>query len=185
MICKDCRKLIIKYAYNELSIKDKKKMDKHIENCENCLFELFKCNRLVKLLSDLPELQPSPFFENSLRAKIIQSKAYIESKRWSRSKKLAFTMVTSFIFIMIFGLYLYRQNYERDGMKALITVESELIKYNSLEENRHFVIPSVGFYENLGTGNYNERKNYILTSVYTSDDSNYILDKIVVYQKDR
>lgn len=186
MTCKDCRKLIIKDSYNELSFKDKMKMHKHIKKCEYCLSELFKFNRLAKLVSDLPELQPSPFFENSLRIKLIRSKAYTESKQWFRSKKLAFAGVISFVFVMIFGLYLYRQNYEKEGMQALGNVESEIIKYNSiLEGNKHFVMPSIGFYENLETDNYNGRKNYILTSVDISDGSNYVLDKIIVYQKDR
>lgn len=185
MTCKECRKLIIKYTYGEASAREQEKIDKHIDNCEDCWSEIFVCNRLMNLISDLPETQPSPFFESSLRAKLRQAKAYNEPKQWFRSKKLTFIGVISLVLILVFGLYVYMENHEKDDLLTLTGIENELIGYNNSGEDnfKHFVMPSVNFYENIHT-EYNERKNYVLTSINTSDDANYILDKIIVHQND-
>ncbi len=159
MTCKECRKLIIKYVYDEANARDKKKLEEHIDNCEYCWSELFKCEQLMELVSGLPELQLSPFFENTLRTKLAQAKAHIKTQKRFRLKKLAFAGAIGFIFMLIFGLYFYRENYGKDSLQALTTIESELIKYNSSEgENINFIMPSVRFYENLETNNYNEGK---------------------------
>lgn len=187
MTCKECRSLIIKYSCNEISAREQEEMYKHVENCNSCLFEMISFNRLMKIVSGLPELHPSPFFESSLRAKLSQVKLATEPKRWFKNKKFAFVGAISLILILAFSLYLYRVSHESDAGQVLTAVESELIKYDGFEGDniKHFVMPSVRYHENfqLGTDNFNENKDYILTLVNTSDESNYILDKIVIYPK--
>ncbi len=188
MTCKECKKLIIKYTYDKINARERKRMEKHITNCDSCWSELFRCNRLMKLVSSLPELQTSPFFESSLKAKLSQAKPAKEPIQWFNNIRFALAGVISLALILIFSFYLYKGNHENDDLQALTTFESELIKYSRSEGNnvKHFIMPSIKYYENSHSGidNYNEVKNYILTSVKTSDESNYILDKIIIYQNE-
>lgn len=85
----DFQKLSVLYLYNEISAKEKKIFEKHLESCEKCRNELKSMKKVVDSLEALPEECPDDKVKQQI---IMRSYANIAGKK-TFSKKAALLLM--------------------------------------------------------------------------------------------
>jgi spore cortex formation protein SpoVR/YcgB (stage V sporulation) len=62
MRCEKAKKLIVDYIYQELSEKQRKKLEEHLAQCWGCSFELESFQKTINIVESQTEMEESEQF---------------------------------------------------------------------------------------------------------------------------
>ncbi|MBN1382956.1 MAG: DUF2275 domain-containing protein [Deltaproteobacteria bacterium] len=110
MTCNEINKRLPAYLENDLTPEDKKIVEDHLATCDTCHQALAEFKMTLSLLKDLPEVEPPPFYEQKIMARIHEdatSKSGILKKLFYpfRIKIPLQAMVTICIAVFAFLIY--------------------------------------------------------------------------------
>ena len=85
MRCEKAKKLAVDYVYQELSERQRKKLEEHLDQCWGCSFELKSLQKTVNLVKSQTEMEESEqFWEKSWRSigeRLPQSRVALKNRR--------------------------------------------------------------------------------------------------------
>jgi len=112
MTCREIEKMLPPYLDGLLSPEEKTRAEEHLKSCPLCLQDMANLKKTGALLKDLGEVEPPPFFEQRIMARIREE----NEKKRGFFRKLFFPLrikvpvqVLATLFIAIFAFYVYQK----------------------------------------------------------------------------
>lgn len=104
MNCKTCAAKLSEYIDNELNVEDTKKTKEHLDGCGSCQKELKQLVNIKKSFSNLPKMEPAPFFETRVIGRIREAARTPKTINdfIAAAREVIFTGIS--IFVLILGL---------------------------------------------------------------------------------
>ncbi|HIE25726.1 TPA: hypothetical protein EYP66_00385 [Candidatus Poribacteria bacterium] len=114
MNCKKAEKKFSEYLENELTLKARLQLERHLGECDNCAYEWLAFQRTLRIVKDIPVvIIPSSDFDWQLRLRIaIEDTDKVSLRRrlfgYLRSRSVfAFDGVLALLLMLSVGLYFY------------------------------------------------------------------------------
>jgi len=180
---------------NQIDDKQRGQFEKHLESSNRCTEEFARFKRVVALTVEIPMIQPSPYFERSLKAKLVNNESDAQSRstyHWN----YAFAFVMLCLLIALTGIFVYDYvGYEHNNKQIIagreftptihinkgnntltnfvmpnvstIQVSSPAFNHLEIEDARDFVLPQV-----THSSQYEQNIDYVLEKVSLANDDN-------------
>lgn len=131
MNCKEMRENFWSYEHGQLSADLAKVVVGHIQTCSACAAELEMFKQVGAALGSLPELEPSPYFDQKLNASLDEiarrPPGWEVLSAWLRDR---YVWTFAVLLVATIGLWLgvrYQQNQELNSMEAVLKVQDKYL----------------------------------------------------------
>jgi hypothetical protein len=102
MRCRKLKSYTPKYYEGDLSFQEKEKLSRHAKDCPFCREELYQMDRLKEILSNVDTLEPSPYFNAKLWARIRQEEhRAVPEISFTFKQKVRWALATCLVTIVI------------------------------------------------------------------------------------
>jgi len=132
MTCQNCRENLWGYQHRQIPDDLVRLMRSHLDTCSACAGELQQFTQVDEVLDGFPAIEPSPYFDQKLNAKL--NEAERESSGWEwvsvwLKDQYLWTFVT--LFLATTGLWLgfrYQQGEELRSMEDVVRIQDENLR---------------------------------------------------------
>jgi hypothetical protein len=141
MDCKKCEKSILRALDGRITAQEKKELDEHLQSCSFCSTTQEEYRVILNTLKERDFPEPKPHFEERLKAKLKERKAF---EPWTIWKQWGIrTIPVSLVMIILFGaailLLSSPEEVELSRSEALLRNLNPLEETNALLNRESFV----------------------------------------------
>jgi len=116
MKCTEMKKLLPDYSVGGLSRRKRKFINKHLDNCPECLRELGYLDKTATLLDSIPFEEPPDSPWESIRSQVLRQEPQVKFSLWKESvewlwgkRKQAFVMNMVILLIVVGGTFILNE----------------------------------------------------------------------------
>jgi len=117
MNCKKVKKELSSYLDNEISLDKRLEIEKHLQKCTSCSYQLKQLKKIHTLMQEIPFQEPEPGFYERLSSRLNKKRINLKEKlfRWRYNWQLSLSpigkMAVAVAILLIFSfslLYIWR-----------------------------------------------------------------------------
>ena len=118
--CKDIENNLTLHLENSLSHADKQVVEEHLKSCPRCTETLIQLSKTQKLVNNLTEVEPPPWFKQKIMAKVREeSENRSLVQKWFYPLRIKIPVqIFATVFIAVLAVYIYRVGEEQ--MKEVV-----------------------------------------------------------------
>ena len=141
MTCHKIREQFWEYQRGRLSEELLGSLENHLRTCQACAAEFSQLQNVDQLLESLPAIEPSPYFEQRLNARLKELERQSSSKTFlSQWWKDRYVWTFALLLVATVGLWLgfrHQQSQQLNSMEAVIKVQDDYLGKKKPSETPH------------------------------------------------